>query len=188
MKKQRTVKIVFGRTGSGKTTLVKKMIVGIDRLIIVDALNEYEGTTIVYSLKEFANFFLQNPNIKTFNIICRFHNMDFNSNDAETFDKFFELVFHIGNLTLVVEESEIYISAKQQKNSFNNLVKYGRHKDISIIAVARRVTELSNELKAQMNECYSSNQVLIKDIVYLKELGFSRIENLPKYEFEKVEF
>lgn len=186
--KTREVTIIFGRTGSGKTTLVKKLIKDIDRLIIVDALNEYNEGIIFYSLKDFALYFYNNPQIKKFRIICRFHNMDLQNENNELFDKLFELVFHIGKLTLVIEESEIYISAQSRKSIFNNLVKYGRHKSVSIIAVARRVTELSNELKAQMNTCYSSSQILTKDIMYLNDLGFTRIESLPKYEFEQITY
>jgi DNA helicase HerA-like ATPase len=185
---QRKIEIIFGRTGSGKTTLVKKKISEIDRLIIIDALNEYTDGLIFYRIKDFAQYFLDNPNLKTFKIILRFHNMDLNTDNEEIFDKLFDIIFHIGNLTLIIEEAEIYISAGNRKSVFNNLVKYGRHKNISIIAVARRVTELSNELKSQMNTCYSSKQVLTKDIQYLYELGFTKIESLPQYEFEEINF
>lgn len=186
MNKQREIIVLFGRTGSGKSTLVKKIIKPLKRVIIIDALNEYTDGIIFYNIKDFAKYFLDNKNIKSFKIICRFHNMDLNETNEEVFNKLFDLIFHIGNLYLVIEEAEIYISANAKKTVFNNLVKYGRHKNISIIAVARRVTELSNELKSQMNICYSSNQILTKDIEYLKNLGFTKIESLPKYEFEQI--
>jgi energy-coupling factor transporter ATP-binding protein EcfA2 len=188
MIKKREITIIFGRTGSGKTFLVKKLIEPLKRVIIIDALNEYTDGIIFYNIKDFAQYFLDNPNLKEFRIICRFHNFDLNSDMETTFNRLFDLVFHISNLTLVIEEAEIYISSNQRKSVFNNLVKYGRHKAISIIAVARRVTELSNELKSQLNIAYSSKQILQKDIDYLKILGFKQIENLPQYEFEKIEY
>lgn len=188
MTKQREITVIFGRTGSGKTTKVKELIKDIDRLIIIDTLNEYNEGLIFYNIKDFAQYFLDNPNQKTFKIICRFHNQDLQKDNEETFNTLFDLVFHISNLTLVIEEAEIYISPNARKTIFNNLVKYGRHKNISLIAVARRVTELSNELKAQMNYCYSSNQILSKDISYLKDLGFTKIDKLEKYEFELIEY
>lgn len=186
--KTREISIIFGRTGSGKSYLTKQLIKNMDRVIIIDSLNEYNEGIIVNNLKEFATFFLQRPNIKRFKVIVRFHNNDLSKDLSDEFNILFDLIYHIGNLTLVLEEAEIYISKRAEKTVFNNLIRFGRHSSISMIAIARRVTELSNNLKSQVNYFYSFKQTLPKDIEYLKELGFTKVETLGPFEFEKVEY
>lgn len=183
----RDITLIFGRTGSGKSYLTKKLIKDLNRVIIIDALNEYTDGIIFYSLKDFALFIYEN-NPDKFKIILRLHNLDLQKDISLTVDKVFDLCFHIGNLTLVIEEAEIYISQYEKKSVFNNLIRYGRHKEISLIAVARRVTELSNDLKSQVNKIYSFNQVLKNDIIYLNNLGFVKVDKLKKYDFELVEY
>lgn len=100
----------------------------------------------------------------------------------------FRAIFEIGNLCLLVEESEIYISPYSRSSSFLRLVRYGRHRNISIIAVARRVVELSNDIRAQVNDMYSFKQIHIRDIQHLTDLGFQKVQNLADYEYELVQF
>jgi len=179
----REIILIFGRTGSGKTTLAKELIRERQRVIIVDALLEYDEGLIFYSLNEMIDYILTNKTYNdNFKYVCRF------DNDIEI-DYLFELCYILGNLTLVVEESEIYINPFQKVNSnFLRLVRYGRHKAVSIIAIGRRVVELSNDIRSQVNKIYSFKQVNPLDIQILRKYGFQRIENLKDYEYELVEY
>lgn len=181
LKKTRKIILIFGRTGSGKTYLVKRLISKLNRIIIIDALGEYTDGIIFYNLSDLIDYIEKDFNRETFKYIIRF------TNDEEI-EILFDLIFYISSLTLVVEESEIYISAYIKQSNFLKLVRYGRHKDISIIAVARRVTELSNDVRSQANQIISYKQILKKDIDYLKYLGFTKVENLKQYEYEIVNY
>lgn len=178
--KKRKIILIFGRTGSGKSYLAKRMIQKFNRVIIVDKMFEYHSDTIFYNFNDLLEYYLKNvPN--EFNFVCRFENDD----DIELLFKF---CWYVKNLLIIVEESELYISPYKKQSEFLKLIRYGRHRAISIIAIARRVVELSNDVKANADEIISFKQILKKDIDYLKQLGFTKIENLGKYEFEVINY
>lgn len=178
MNQNRKIILIFGRTGSGKSYLTKRLIKKIDRVCIIDVLFEYDNGLIFYTLSDFLDY-LEKKTEKKFCYIFRF------TSDFEI-ELLFDLLYTLSNLTLVVEEAEIYISSYSKKSNFLKLVRYGRHKSISIIAVARRVTELSNDLRAQANKIISFKQILKNDLDYLKTLGFHKVETLKQFDFETV--
>ena len=178
--KFRKIILIFGRTGSGKSYLAKRLIKKFDRVIIIDRMLEYESDNIFYKFDDLLDYFLkEKPN--KFNFVCRFES----DNDIELLFKF---CWYVKNLMLVVEESELYISPYQKQSEFLKLIRYGRHRNISIIAIARRVVELSNDVKANADTIISFKQILKKDIDYLRNLGFTKIESLKTYEFETVKY
>lgn len=178
--KKRLIKLIFGRTGYGKSFLAKKLIKDFNRVIVIDPMFEYESGLIFLSFEDMLNYYKEHLP-ETFTFICRF------SNDVDI-EFAFKFCTVVGNLLLVVEEAEIYISPFAKSTNFLNLVRYGRHKSISILGIARRTSELSTDLKAQVNGIYSFNQMLPRDIAIMQELGFSGIENLPFYEYQYIEF
>lgn len=178
--KFRKIILIFGRTGSGKTFLAKKLISKFKRIIIIDKMLEYDSDTIFYNFDSLLDYYLKNVPDE-FIFVCRFEN----DSDIELLFKF---CWYAKNLLLVVEESELYISPYQKQSNFLKLVRYGRHRAISIIAIARRVVELSNDVKANADEIISFKQILKKDIEYLKQLGFQKIDNLKQYEFEVINY
>lgn len=178
--KKRKVILIFGRTGSGKTYFTKKLISKLDRVIIIDKMFEYEDGVIFYSFNELLDYFLTNKPT-TFKFICRFEN----DTDIEML---FRFCWYVKNLVLVVEESEMYISPYVKQSEFLKLIRYGRHKAISIIAIARRVVEISNDVKANADKIITFKQILQKDLDYLERLGFDKqkVINLKQYEFIEV--
>lgn len=178
--KKRKVILIFGRTGSGKSFLTKKIIEKLNRVVVIDTMYEYNDGMIFYNLKTLIEEFINNKP-ETFKYICRFDN----DNDIELLFKF---CWYVKNLVLVLEESELYISPFQKQSEFLKLIRYGRHKAISIIAIARRVVELSNDVKANANIIITFKQILNKDLEYLGNLGFNKetVMNLKTYEYSKV--
>lgn len=179
---KRKVILIFGRTGSGKSYFVKQIIKKLSRVIIIDKMFEYNDGIIFYSFIELLDYFLINKP-QEFKFICRFEN----DNDIELL---FRFCWYVKNLVLVVEESELYISPYQKQSEFLKLVRYGRHRAISIIAIARRVIELSNDVKANADKIITFKQILKKDLDYLENLGFNKDEilNLKQYEYKEVIF
>ena len=145
--------------------------------MVVDALAEYDGICIE-SFENFVEYFREfHPD--SFRLVCRF------SSDLDL-EYLFKALFEIGNATLVVEEAEIYISPYAKSGSFLRLVRYGRHKNINIIGVARRATELSMDFRAQTNRIISFTQTEPRDIQALEKLGFHNLGKLPLYEFTEI--
>jgi hypothetical protein len=177
--KHRTIKLVLGKTGSGKSSFVKKELIrNIERLIIIDALSEYENGIIFTNVDTLIEYILDNKinQHDNFKFICRF-------TDDKDIELLFLLVFELSNLTLLVEECEIYVSPNSKSSNFLKLVRYGRHKNISIIGVARRSTELSLTFRSQTDTIFSFKQTDKNDLVKMEELGLYDLDKLEDYKY-----
>ena len=179
---QRKISLIVGKTGSGKTIIAKTLILDYKRVIVMDSLLEYSGGTIFYSLSDLLTYIIYNEinNKSEFTFICRF------TNDLD-FEYLFKLVYELGNILLVVEEAEIYISPYKKQSSFLTLVRYGRHQSISIIGIARRTSELSLDFRSQTDTIYSLKQTNFNDLQNMERLGFIGLEKLKAYKYpEKI--
>lgn len=173
---ERNIFLIFGKTGTGKTTLAKKLFSEYKRIIIVDSLAEYQNGIIFYTYEDFRDYILFKTDRENFRYILRF------TTDDEI-EQMFNLVFDLTDFVLVLEEAEIYISPYTKKSNFLRLVNYGRHREISIIGIARRTSELSLQLRAQVNKIYSFKQTEIQDIEKMEKLGLIGLDKLEKYKF-----
>lgn len=89
------------------------------------------------------------------------------------------------NICIVVEEAEIYIKPQSQSTAFLYLCRYGRHSDVSIIAVARRSAELSTNVKALCDRIISFKQTLPRDLQSLEVLGLPDLDKLELFDYQK---
>ena len=174
---QERITIIYGMTGTGKTTMAKKIVDETDRVIIIDPLEEYTG--LLFYTFEDLHYYLVSVNPKEFRCICRF------SQDHDI-DYIFKLAELIQNVLIVVEEAEIYISRQaQQNNSFLHVVRYGRHYNVALLCIARRVAELNINVRSMTKRIISFKQIEPKDLIYMKNLGIEGVENLPDFDFSK---
>lgn len=180
IKKSRNVTLIFGKTGSGKSFHAKKLIKNFNRVVIIDALYEYENGIIFTSFDDLINYTIDFLPPR-FTFICRFQ-----SNEEIEF--LFKMCYQLGNLLLVVEEAEIYISPYSKSSEFLNLVRYGRHRSISILGIARRTAELSIDLRAMVDKIISFKQTEIYDLKKMEALGFFELDKLKEYEFIEKEY
>jgi len=176
--KTREVIIIFGKTGSGKSYYAKKIISSFSRVIILDPMAEYEDGLIFEDFESLADYYLQIvPD--DFKFICRFTN----DNDINFL---FRIVFEIKDLLLVCEEAEIYISPFSKQSNFLKLIRYGRHSEISLLLIARRASELSLDVRAQVTKLISFVQTDPNDLIKMDKLGLTNLENLPLYKYEEI--
>lgn len=180
MTKNRSITIIYGRTGTGKSSLAKKIILKYPRVIIIDPLHEYVNGMIFYDFESLIEYTEKNLS-NNYTYICRF------SSDIEH-DYLFRFVQIIGNLLLVVEEAEIYISPTSQSSTFLNLCRYGRHQNISILGIARRVSELSINFRAFVDTIISFKQTEPRDLKLMSELGFENLDKLSEHDYLEKNF
>lgn len=183
MNSERQVVLVFGRTGSGKSDYTKKFVKNFSRVVVIDPKGEYEGL-IFYTSEDLIDYY-QNNEPEDFTFVCRFKN-------EIDYDAVFRFCDIVGNLLLVVEEAEIYISPYAKSSEFLNLVRYGRHSGVSIIGIARRASELSIDFKAMVNTMISFKQVLPEDLKIMEKYGLTGLDTLsdtfPNLEYKQVDF
>jgi hypothetical protein len=167
--KNRTTELIFGKTGTGKSTLARMLIKNYDRVIIIDPMHEYEGIIFYdyYTLNEYH----RHNKLENFVYVCRFSD----DLDIEYLFKFCKV---IGNILLVLEECSMYVSPQSKSNEFLNIIRFGRHYNISLLGISRRTTELHNDLKAIIDTIYSFKQVLPNDLLKMQRLDFENLESL----------
>lgn len=179
--KHREISLIYGKTGSGKTVLAKHLLKEFNRVIIIDSMSEYENGLVFTSFDDLSSYVLDNNiyNNDSFCLICRFES------DIEI-EYLFKLVFEITNLLLVVEEAEIYISPFAKQSNFLRLVRYGRHKNISLLGIARRTGELSLSFRSQTDFIYSFLQTDATDLKNMELIGLNNLDQLQKYTFPGI--
>ncbi len=139
---------------------------------------EYEGGLIFEDFESLINYFLNNVPDE-FRFICRFNN------DVDI-EYLFKFVFETKDLLLVCEEAEIYISPFTKQSNFLKLIRYGRHSQVSLLLIARRCSELSLDVRAQVTKIISFQQTDPNDIAKMEALNLHNLENLPLFEYREI--
>jgi hypothetical protein len=152
--------LVLGKTGTGKSTLVKRLIEKSKRTVILDPLFEYNGTS-VNSLEE-----MKALSFSSFNEF----RLSFRSSEEEEVNAVFRISWSLGNVLLVVEESDMFLDGKNKY--FNALVGQGRHRNVHLICIARRTPEVNKAFRAQATSFFSFYQSEPDDIEHLRQWGF----------------
>ena len=176
--------LILGKTGTGKTFLLKKIMkkVTVKRFVVFDLNEEYNeqyknDTIIFYDLKSFISFY-NTYKKEEFCFIIRFK-------DEEEIETLLNLLTTQKKLMLIIDEASYFF----QKNSkaLQKILRFGRHNNIGFIAVSRRVFELSKELRALIYTIISFKQTEQTDLKQLEFLGLTNLNALKQYEYKKVD-
>lgn len=141
---QNQIIAVFGRKGSGKTTLVQRYLATVPRFVVADTLAEYTVGTVFTNLKDFARAAKRAGSGKLQAVV--------RIGSDEEFDALSAMVRIIGEQAPVlyaIEEADIQCSPQFIPPSMDRLVRYGRHWRVSLLVVSRRPAEISRHLTAQ---------------------------------------
>lgn len=174
-----TAKIIciFGRRGTGKTTLAHKLIAGKRRILVFDPLGQFKGEKEFRTIKELALYCLDSglrEKGKPFALVYR------PIRARAEFPFIARIACEIGALTLLAEEISWAISPAKMDAGVENLIRYGRHQDVELIGISRRPAEVNRDLTANANEIYIFRTHEPRDIAYFREiLGSSVADSLP---------
>ena len=184
MTEEKKIILVFGKRGSGKSYLVKKMIENESRLFVWDLMSEYDqGVVFGAENPRELSWFFRHIYKKDFRIIYR------PIRQKIEILQIAELIYSLGNLTFVVEEIDAICTPYDLPDPFSMIVQRGRHKNITLIGVTPAPFGINRDLTRQAKEIYIFNTNEPRDIQYLSQLLGSevagRIPQLGQYSYLK---
>ncbi len=171
------IELIFGKRGSGKTTLAKRLVKNYSNLIIIDPLREYHGV-IFYQLDDIIAYYERHGK---FDIVYR----PLDEDESKVF-----ILHKLGNVSFLIEEIDLYMSANYVNEHLKALIKYGRHYNSHILGISRRTMEVSKLLTSQANRIWVSRMQENADVDYFKKLGFpeDKLRSLPEHTFIYKDF
>lgn len=184
MSQQRKIILVFGRTGSGKSYLVKKMIQNYSRAVIFDIMSEYNSGFVFQSenIKDLQQFWLKVYKGK-FRITFRPLMPEIEIR------KIAGLVYALGDIAFVVEEIDSICTPYEIPDYMQQIIQRGRHKNITLIGISPAPYGIHRNLTRQAKEIYIFKTIEPRDINYLKELLGAEIEGkiaaIEQYQYVK---
>jgi hypothetical protein len=134
-------------------------------LIVFDHQNlEYTRGLIFESLNEWL-YYQETWRDENFRHILRF-------SDDDEVSAALAFVWELRDCTLLCEEVDTLCSPSWIDESLKKIVKYGAHRNIALVAVSRRLPEVSRLLSSQANCVITFKQAEGIDLSALKQRGF----------------
>jgi hypothetical protein len=172
---------VFGRRGSGKTTLIRHMVPQqVKPVLVVDILGNYIDDSYphvtAYSAQEALNeirSYMQNPKKHPGIIVVA------DSDISRSVDFCSSALWHTFGGTLILDEVDaINVS---ESPCFDEAIRYGRNRGIHVITGCRRPAELSRNITAGADLALCLTTQEPRDIEYYRDfLGDDLAFTLPK--------
>lgn len=173
--KKTSVALVFGKRGSGKTTLVKELLKKHDRYIVIDKLGEYPGV-IVSNEMQALRIMRKKP--EDFKIIIRLE---------EPRPQLFDILYCVTDYLLVVEELSFFCSSHKIDKGLFSIMAYGRHRGIDFIGVTQRPAQMNPLIRTQADTVYSFKMCEPIDQKYLEAYGLKNLEKLKQFKYIRKE-
>lgn len=178
-----TILVIFGRKGSGKTELTRKIIKEHPRVFAIDTLAEYghkgseRGFRVCEGKQACMDAMLSVKDHRAYKLALRCIPLEDNL-------ALLDLCYEFPRSLVVVEETSLYARPTYLPDEIAKLVRYGRHRQIDQIYIARRPSEVHRDLTAQADLVISFEQREPRDVKYLRDVAgeeAEQVQNLPRY-------
>jgi DNA helicase HerA-like ATPase len=136
--------LIVGQTGSGKSTLVRKLLRVTARAIVMDRQHEYDGVKgahISTTLADAVKYFTENRHT--------FFTLIFRPEEEEDYFRLIQLARfaqkeddRLGPLVIFLEESSAYSNTHAIEGVIRDLYNKGRHERISLCSVIQLDTDV----------------------------------------------
>ena|SRR3990170_5803346 len=176
---QNTILTILGMKGSGKTTLTKQIITEHSRVVILDANGEYDAARVVWGFQECVNALVEHEHKRSFRLSLRCYRV------KETL-RLMGLCYHFKDAWIVIDEASLYCSPVSIPDEVSRLVRFGRHRRLSLIFVARRASEIPRDITANSDLLITFKQTEPRDLLYLQSFHHDaeRVRHLKPYRFK----
>ncbi|MFH1972956.1 MAG: hypothetical protein ABIJ18_05785 [archaeon] len=169
--------LICGKTGSGKTYLVKTLVPKYPRVLFFDPKCENSD------IKGFKTSSLREVkyqmNQKKFTIIYQPENFD-----RDLWNQLCGLVFSSGNMTLIMDETERLVTPRVESNH-EKIIRMGRSRGIGVIHLVQRPTYLDNYILSEAEFYFVFQLNLESDKKKIKGVigDFDALDNIPQYHY-----
>lgn len=158
-----SITTIAGMRGSGKTTMAVRI------------LSKVKGNKIVYDpMHEYPEDISYWPE----------------SDTLKDFDTFLQACWEKGNIYICVDEAERYFKGKKMLTEHAvRIVNTGRHRNIGLLIVTRRIAELHKTAFGLSELVIFFQMFLPNDIKYIKEFykGAEALQKLKKFKYKVFE-
>lgn len=151
---------ISGKRGYGKTTLIKSLISNLSRIAIWDPMAEYNH----------INSYIPSQGTQ------------------EEFDAWLLQWWKIGNVFLVVDEADFVMPVKKPLSpAAYKIINVGRHRNIGIAMLTRRIAELNKTAFSQSENIFLFRHSISNDINYLREFidGVEIVRTFEKFQYKQ---
>ena len=174
---------VFGRTGTGKTTLAKQIVLHQNRVLVWDPMAEYDEVPNRLDDLDELDGFLSEVSGEPF-FAGRYVPQ---TPDRDEFDGICGFVYDYGNMLFAVEEVAEVCGPSWLTPGFSRIVHQGRHRSIGIAWVTQRLNEVSRTLTGLTDAWAGFNLAEPADLIALaSRCGrdyAERIAGLPRFKW-----
>lgn len=172
------ITLILGIQGTGKTTLAKELTAKEKRLVIFDHQNLEYRTGLIFETLESWTSYHETYRPTQFRHILRF-------TDDDEVSAALAFVWSSRNVCLLCEEVDTLCNPNWIDESLKQIVSYGRHRNISLVAVSRRLPDVSRLLSSQANRIVTFRQAEGIDLSALRVRGFSvdEIAQLQSFQY-----
>lgn len=175
------IKLIVGKTGSGKTVKTVKLIADCPRVIMFDTQNkDYIDGVMFYDMNELKKFWLKVYRGR-FRLIYR------PLDPLVEFEEICRLAFALGDVTIVAEELPSLCGAQSIGPELRKLIFRGRMHDIRFIGLMTRPIGIHRDITSQASEIYIFNIDEPGDVKYFtNRIGSNiedRIRQLEEYQY-----
>jgi DNA helicase HerA-like ATPase len=187
--------IIFGMTGSGKSSLTRQISEYYARQIIFDRKREWKNVegTYVFDFKTFSDAYRSLENQDAFRIVVQFRP----GISADEFDTQFGCILnllhqresgHGRGLLLLIEEVWLYSSPHYLNDWLKEIILTGRDPaKITLLMNSQRPASVHKDLTSQSQHFFIGQYFDVNDALYFRQvLGESRYKlskDLPKFRF-----
>ena len=135
---------VVGRRGSGKSTMARRLLERSARVFVFDAMGEHRWIPNRFgSLDEVEEFIYWSEAQKAFaGAFVPERGLE------QEFEELAQMIYERGNLVFGVEEIPMLCTPSHLSPELDRLVRLGRHRRVSLVWTAQRMTEVARRLTA----------------------------------------
>lgn len=189
--KTNNLTLILAKKGSGKTILGTALAFANEKPLFIISPNLHSIATFshdsVFCSENLENLEFDFENIKK----TKSHTIFYLQRDD--FEGVLSALMEFNSICIFIDELDFYTgNATQAENAFFKLINYGRHKQIDLIAIARRAQDIPKTLTSQMDSLFVGKQGLdINDKKYISafvgEENALRTENFKVGDFYKID-